>query len=52
MKVYLISLGCAKNRVDSEVIIGNLVANEKVEITLQIYAHLYPNKHSEVAEKL
>ena len=36
MKVYLISLGCAKNRVDSEVIIGNLVANEKVEITFDM----------------
>ena len=28
MKIYLISLGCAKNKVDSEVIIGNLVAND------------------------
>lgn len=36
MKVYLISLGCAKNRVDSEVIIGNLIANEKVEITFDM----------------
>lgn len=33
MKVYLISLGCAKNKVDSEVIIGNLVANDNIELT-------------------
>ena len=36
MKVYLISLGCAKNKVDSEVIIGNLVANDGIEITFDI----------------
>ena len=33
MKVYLISLGCAKNRVDSEVIIGNLIANDNISYT-------------------
>lgn len=36
MKIYLISLGCAKNKVDSEVIIGNLVANENIELTLDM----------------
>lgn len=36
MKVYLISLGCAKNKVDSEVIIGNLIANDSIELTLDI----------------
>ena len=36
MKIYLISLGCAKNKVDSEVIIGNLVSNENVELTLDM----------------
>ena len=33
MKIYLISLGCAKNKVDSEVIIGNLVQNKDVSLT-------------------
>ena len=33
MKVYLISLGCAKNRVDSEVIIGNLIVNDNISYT-------------------
>ena len=36
MKIYLISLGCAKNKVDSEVIIGNLVSNENIELTLDM----------------
>ena len=36
MKVYLISLGCAKNKVDSEVIIGNLVNNSGIELTLDM----------------
>lgn len=36
MKIYLISLGCAKNKVDSEVIIGNLVANDNIELTLDM----------------
>ena len=36
MKVYLISLGCAKNRVDSEVILGNLVVNETIELTMDM----------------
>lgn len=36
MKVYLISLGCAKNKVDSEVIIGNLIANDNIELVLDI----------------
>ena len=33
MKIYIISLGCAKNKVDSEVIIGNLVANDSISLT-------------------
>lgn len=33
MKVYIISLGCAKNKVDSEVIVGNLVANNGISLT-------------------
>lgn len=36
MKVYLISLGCAKNKVDSEVIIGNLITNDNIELTLDM----------------
>ena len=36
MKIYLISLGCAKNKVDSEVIIGNLLANDSMELTLDM----------------
>lgn len=36
MKIYLISLGCAKNRVDSEVIIGNLVANDNIKLTMNM----------------
>ena len=36
MKIYLISLGCAKNKVDSEVIIGNLLANDNIELTLDM----------------
>ena len=36
MKIYLISLGCAKNKVDSEVIIGNLLANDSIELTLDM----------------
>ena len=36
MKIYLISLGCAKNKVDSEVIIGNLVKNGNIELTLDM----------------
>ena len=36
MKVYLISLGCAKNKVDSEVIIGNLIANDNIELILDM----------------
>ena len=36
MKVYLISLGCAKNKVDSEVIIGNMIVNDNIELTLDM----------------
>ena len=36
MKIYLISLGCAKNKVDSEVIIGNLVQNKEISLTNDI----------------
>ena len=33
MKVFPISLGCAKNKVDSEVLLGNLVNNRDIELT-------------------
>ena len=33
MKIYPISLGCAKNKVDSEVLLGNLINNPKVSLT-------------------
>ena len=36
MKIYIISLGCAKNKVDSEIIIGNLVANDNISLTNNI----------------
>ena len=36
MKIYIISLGCAKNKVDSEVIVGNLVANDEISLTTNI----------------
>lgn len=36
MKIYIISLGCAKNRVDSEVLIGNLIANDNIFLTEDI----------------
>ena len=32
MKIYLISLGCAKNRVDSELVVGLLEKNGAVLI--------------------
>jgi len=38
----LVSLRCISER----------LAHENVETTLETYAHLYPNKHGEVAEKL
>lgn len=36
----------------SPLLIAERLGHEKVETTLQIYSHLYPNKHSEVAAKL
>jgi len=36
MKIYIISLGCAKNRVDSEVLVGNLIANDNIFLTEDI----------------
>ncbi|MDR1100973.1 MAG: site-specific integrase [Clostridiales bacterium] len=33
-------------------IIAERLGHEKVETTLNVYSHLYPNKHIEVAEKL
>ena len=36
----------------SPLLISERLGHEKVETTLQTYSHLYPNKHSEVAEKL
>lgn len=33
-------------------LISERLGHEKIETTLQTYSHLYPNKHSEVAEKL
>ena len=36
----------------SPLLIAERLGHEKVETTLQIYSHLYPNKHSEVATKL
>jgi integrase len=36
----------------SPLLIAERLGHDKVETTLNIYSHLYPNKHSEVAEKL
>ncbi|MBU4440088.1 MAG: site-specific integrase, partial [Firmicutes bacterium] len=36
----------------SPLLIAERLGHEKVETTLNTYGHLYPNKHSEVAEKL
>ncbi len=36
----------------SPLLIAERLGHERVETTLQTYSHLYPNKHSEVAEKL
>lgn len=33
MKIYPISLGCAKNKVDSEVLLGNLINNPDISLT-------------------
>ena len=33
MKIYPISLGCAKNKVDSEVLVGNLIYNPDISLT-------------------
>ena len=36
----------------SPLVISERLGHEKIETTLQIYSHLYPNKASEVAAKL
>lgn len=36
----------------SPILISERLGHEKVETTLQTYAHLYPNKHEEAAQKL
>lgn len=36
----------------SPLLISERLGHENIETTLQTYSHLYPNKHSEVAEKL
>jgi len=36
----------------SPILISERLGHENIEITLHTYSHLYPNKHSEVAEKL
>ncbi len=36
----------------SPLLIAERLGHEKVETTLQIYSHLYPNKHGEVADRL
>jgi len=33
-------------------LISERLGHENVETTLNTYSHLYPNKHSEVAERL
>ncbi|WP_070000682.1 site-specific integrase [Cellulosilyticum sp. I15G10I2] len=34
------------------ILISERLGHEKVQTTLEIYSHLYPNKHDEVAERL
>lgn len=36
----------------SPVLIAERLGHENVETTLNTYSHLYPNKHTEVAEKM
>ena len=36
----------------SPLLISERLGHENIETTLQTYSHLYPNKHSEVADKL
>jgi integrase len=36
----------------SSLLISERLGHENIETTLQTYSHLYPNKHSEVAERL
>jgi len=36
----------------SPLLISERLGQENVETTLQTYSHLYPNKHSEVADRL
>ena len=36
----------------SPLLISERLGHENVETTLEIYAHLYPNKHGEVSSKL
>ena len=36
----------------SPLLISERLGHENIETTLQTYSHLYPNKHSKVADKL
>lgn len=36
----------------SPLLISERLGHENIETTLQTYSHLYPNKHSEVADRL
>lgn len=36
----------------SPLLIAERLGHEKVQTTLEIYSHLYPNKQNEVADKL
>lgn len=36
----------------SPLVIADRLGHEKITTTLQIYSHLYPNKQTEVADKL
>ena len=43
---YLINLGCAP------LLISERLGHEKVQTTLSIYSHLYPNKHQKVVDMM
>jgi integrase len=36
----------------SPLLVSERLGHDNIETTLQTYSHLYPNKHSEVAQKL
>jgi integrase len=36
----------------SALLVSERLGHENIETTLETYAHLYPNKHGEVADKL